>query len=633
MNNKSNPNFIPRKCDICFQDVDASYKGYVMHILENHNPVAAKNFIPDPYILQSVLTGRITQKKCDICKMELTIDVYDYITHLQQYHFNMINGSLGKYVPDKYVVSICLNKNVFSQSSNIIICNECGEELDLADFNKHRQEHKKIKQLYKGFYKPFENPYQQNQYEKHVPFKGPQNEIKKSARDPSIDESNFCLIENNSQAKNFKRIEHPQSQNYNSNKNNSRNESGFSKENLLNNFPELNNFLKFFPNPTINLNLNINNHDNSQKTNIINYSVNNKKIVNNYTQNSEEIKELKNQIQDLTSKLENIQIQQAKTIEEHDSLQKEIENKINDHTIQMEEIEEKVLKLSNLETLIHENIKKIETLEVSKEKFDEILSQHEDRIDKVEYELKKQIKDLEKQYNFLNANLNENIAEKFNEIEKQLIKTNLKLSRISQSGIDFSTPSTWVNHNDKNENLKLILVVKNSNEFKNLNDAFLETMKNHIILKIHRIQNLELWKNFCFAKDQLKKKGTLKSLTLFHGTSNTDPKEIYSGKEEGFDLRFSNDGLFGRGIYFHQRAIYSHDYCFIKAGLHYMLIAEVLVGHFKELPISRNLRFPPLKDDINKIRYDSVKSDYDGIYIVYNNMRAYPSYLIEYTKN
>eukprot|EP00349_Pseudokeronopsis_sp_Brazil_P008676 CAMPEP_0202969580 /NCGR_PEP_ID=MMETSP1396-20130829/15370_1 /ASSEMBLY_ACC=CAM_ASM_000872 /TAXON_ID= /ORGANISM="Pseudokeronopsis sp., Strain Brazil" /LENGTH=44 /DNA_ID= /DNA_START= /DNA_END= /DNA_ORIENTATION= len=33
-------------------------------------------------------------------------------------------------------------------------------------------------------------------------------------------------------------------------------------------------------------------------------------------------------------------------------------------------------------------------------------------------------------------------------------------------------------------------------------------------------------------------------LNLFHGTSKTDPKLIYEGKE-GFDMRFSNGGMWG----------------------------------------------------------------------------------------
>ena len=48
---------------------------------------------------------------------------------------------------------------------------------------------------------------------------------------------------------------------------------------------------------------------------------------------------------------------------------------------------------------------------------------------------------------------------------------------------------------------------------------------------------------------------------LYHGTSNTNPKQIYDG-EEGFDMRFSNDGMWGQAIYFAAQASYSNDFAF-----------------------------------------------------------------------
>ena len=61
-----------------------------------------------------------------------------------------------------------------------------------------------------------------------------------------------------------------------------------------------------------------------------------------------------------------------------------------------------------------------------------------------------------------------------------------------------------------------------------------------------------------------------------------------------------------------------------------MLVAEVLVGEYTELKVDRTIRFPPFKDSVKKDGFGSVKTDNDGIHIIYNNMRAYPSYLIEY---
>ena len=44
-------------------------------------------------------------------------------------------------------------------------------------------------------------------------------------------------------------------------------------------------------------------------------------------------------------------------------------------------------------------------------------------------------------------------------------------------------------------------------------------------------------KNFCYAKYQLMNKVNFKTMRLFHLTNSTDPKEIYTGKEEGFNMR------------------------------------------------------------------------------------------------
>ena len=51
---------------------------------------------------------------------------------------------------------------------------------------------------------------------------------------------------------------------------------------------------------------------------------------------------------------------------------------------------------------------------------------------------------------------------------------------------------------------------------------------------------------------------------------------------------------------------------------------------YTELKVDITLRVRPFKESVKKDRFNSVKSDYDGIHIFYNNMRAYPSYLIEY---
>ena len=68
---------------------------------------------------------------------------------------------------------------------------------------------------------------------------------------------------------------------------------------------------------------------------------------------------------------------------------------------------------------------------------------------------------------------------------------------------------------------------------------------------------------------------------LFHGTSSVDPKTIWES-EQGLDMRFSRDGMYGQGIYFADNASYSHRYAF-KSNVdgrtcYQMLLCFVLSG-------------------------------------------------------
>ncbi len=52
---------------------------------------------------------------------------------------------------------------------------------------------------------------------------------------------------------------------------------------------------------------------------------------------------------------------------------------------------------------------------------------------------------------------------------------------------------------------------------------------------------------------------------LFHGSRGTDPKLIY-GSEDGLDIRFSNAGAYGNGIYFANNSQYSSNYAWAIPG-------------------------------------------------------------------
>mmetsp|Transcript_42904 Transcript_42904/g.41254 ORF Transcript_42904/g.41254 Transcript_42904/m.41254 type:complete len:191 (-) Transcript_42904:253-825(-) len=86
------------------------------------------------------------------------------------------------------------------------------------------------------------------------------------------------------------------------------------------------------------------------------------------------------------------------------------------------------------------------------------------------------------------------------------------------------------------------------------------------IQNIHLIHNCVLYEKFVGELKRLMRKYPQKKVNdimkhLFHGTRETDPALIYKS-EDGLDIRFSNSGVFGQGIYFADNSCYSHGYSY-----------------------------------------------------------------------
>lgn len=136
--------------------------------------------------------------------------------------------------------------------------------------------------------------------------------------------------------------------------------------------------------------------------------------------------------------------------------------------------------------------------------------------------------------------------------------------------------------------------------------------------------------------DKKNKKNSLE-LLLFHGTSANNPSFIYNG-EKGFDNRYCSSGMWGIANYFAQNASYSHSYAYVEKGVRKIILARVLVGEcIHIMPNDTTLRKPPFKPNSSSglgfhEEYDSVSGDTNGskVYMVYENGRAYPEYLISY---
>lgn len=197
-----------------------------------------------------------------------------------------------------------------------------------------------------------------------------------------------------------------------------------------------------------------------------------------------------------------------------------------------------------------------------------------------------------------------------------------------------SYPDEWEPQTE--EPLELKPLTRNSPEWSKVSQNFLATLQSANITKIERVQNKWLWEKYSQHSERMKRKnkGVTNEKELFHGTSGTPPSCIYQD-EEGFDMRYSNAGMWGNGNYFAVNSRYSHSYAHSSSdGTRQMFLAKVLTGHSVRHNPDRSLRMPPVRQHSTKgdMRYDTVTGETGGsqVFITYSNDKAYPFYLISY---
>ena len=188
-------------------------------------------------------------------------------------------------------------------------------------------------------------------------------------------------------------------------------------------------------------------------------------------------------------------------------------------------------------------------------------------------------------------------------------------------------------------NFKTVLLSPESSEFAILVEKFFKTMPSAEIISIERTQNCNLWMKYSNTAQQIRDEPqNCREKLLFHGTRDTDPKEIYKA-DFSFDMRFSRQGLWGRGNYFAVNASYSDTYAYSVHGTDKkkLLVAFVLTGLSYYSDQDSSLTMPPYRseqDDPSGIRrrYHSVNGVTGGstVYITYDNNLAYPAYVITY---
>ena len=230
------------------------------------------------------------------------------------------------------------------------------------------------------------------------------------------------------------------------------------------------------------------------------------------------------------------------------------------------------------------------------------------------------------------------------------IQTEIIQFQSSRSGAGkVSVPPEW---QVQTETVEVFKLQPSSQEWTVVSRKFSVTMPQANITKILRIQNQWLWEKYVQEKSRIHQKNTggVNEMELFHGTRSNSPEEIYNS-EEGFDMRYSSQGMWGMANYFAVTASYSDLYAYAStAGASLfsraisqkeIFLANVLTGDSYECAPDKTLRMPPLRQggstssevQLKQVHYDSVNGYTRGsqVYMTYANNRAYPAYLISYT--
>ena len=195
-------------------------------------------------------------------------------------------------------------------------------------------------------------------------------------------------------------------------------------------------------------------------------------------------------------------------------------------------------------------------------------------------------------------------------------------------------PGTWTAQSAM-QNCDLKELTETDSELARVRSLLLKTIPNATIQQVHRIQNVSLWKSYCANVETmahiLKRRPAQRQ--VWHGTGTVDPAKIYKDAQDGFRVAMSGDrNMWGRGIYFADKAKYSDGYAYKKGAVRTLLLVSLLVGDALEMPPDGSLKDPPDKTDGSDMRHDTVQGHTNGsdVFIVYQNGRAYPEYRVQY---
>uniref|UniRef100_A0A3Q3SM17 Poly [ADP-ribose] polymerase n=1 Tax=Mastacembelus armatus TaxID=205130 RepID=A0A3Q3SM17_9TELE len=197
---------------------------------------------------------------------------------------------------------------------------------------------------------------------------------------------------------------------------------------------------------------------------------------------------------------------------------------------------------------------------------------------------------------------------------------------------DAALPPHW--EDMKGALLKLFPVAAGSKEYDEVKTELTKTSLTPNIISIERVQNATLWQNYQLMKKQMevKNKHTNNEKLLFHGTGAGSIDLINT---KGFNRGYAgtNGAMFGNGSYFAVDPAYSVGYANPDAKGHKrMYLTRVLAGDFTQG--KAGMITPPSRGSGNAADlYDSVtdKTANPTMFVVFNDIQAYPEYLITFT--
>lgn len=209
----------------------------------------------------------------------------------------------------------------------------------------------------------------------------------------------------------------------------------------------------------------------------------------------------------------------------------------------------------------------------------------------------------------------------------------MNIRRIDKLKATESIPQHWDTMAPNDLNQKFNLQPTNK-EYQDVLGRFKATCPNQNVLKIERVQNPGMWKNYQNNKNVMEKKNNHQNneKLLFHGTSEQTINYI---ERSGFNRSYAgkNAAVYGNGTYFALNASYSANNTYSvpnTQGQKHMYLCRVLAGDYTKG--QSGIIVPPAKN-ANCDLYDTVVDNPAAptIFVVFGDYNAYPEYLITFT--